>query len=318
MIQLTQIHKNRTFFSAIAFVACMLLLSACSSTNNPPVISNALPVIGKEVSGDTLRGALNGTVPFQQNGKDHPIYYMDQSVIVPAGDTLLIQQGITIIVLNTGNTANGSPEFQVNGTLICNGAKGAPIYMTVSPSLRNYNSLTDPNSGALWGGIAGAATSGDVIIKWTHLEYCGGNSGATDPIYGNAGTRYAVWFQNPTANFIMEDSWITGSTDDPLRISGGKISIFRNVVECAAPTSGDFNMKSGTVGDIAYNVYVGIATNGPKLANTGGINPECNVNIYNNTIVTGGWRCTKSGRAGSIDIEAGARGAIYNLSLIHI
>jgi len=115
----------------------------------------------------------------------------------------------------------------------------------------------------------------------------------------------------------MEDSWITGSTDDPLRCSGGNISILRNVVECAAPTSGDFNMKSGTQGDIAYNLFIGIATNGSKLANTGGLNPVCNVNIYNNTYVTDGWRCTKTGRAGSIDIESAARGVVYNNLIVN-
>ena len=77
-------------------------------------------------------------------------------------------------------------------------------------------------------------------------------------------------------------------------------------------------MKSGTQGDIAStNLFIGIATNGSKLANTGGENPECNVNIYNNTYITDGWRCTKTGRAGSIDIESAARGVVYNNLIVN-
>ena len=220
----------------------------------------------------------------------------------------------------------GAPEFQVFGSMICNGVQGDPIYLTVPPSLRIYANLTNVNSGSLWGGIqcAGPSTtgvtnggSGDLAIKWTHIEFAGGSAGQNDPIVSGGGTRYAVWYQNPKGHFVMEDSWITGSTDDPLRVSGGNIAIFRNVVECAAPTSGDFNIKTGTTGDIAYNVCIGIATNGPKLANTNGINPQCNVNIYNNTIVTCGWRCTKSGRSGSTDIEDGARGTEFNNLIVN-
>ncbi len=305
---------------SVAALAFALSLAACKSSTS---VSNAWTPPAHAITKDTVGGyqGISGVMLADST------YYMDSTIIIPAGDTLIIQHGVHVIVLNTGTTsAVGSPEFQVFGTLICDGQQGDPIYLTVPKNLRKYADLTNTSSNALWGGIecAGPTTagvtnggSGDLILKWTHIEFAGGSSGTNDPIVGNGGTRYAVWFQNPNANFIMEDSWITGSTDDPLRVSSGKISIFRNVVECAAPTSGDFNMKSGTVGDIAYNVFIGIATNGPKLANTGGSNPECNVNIYNNTIVTGGWRCTKSGRAGSTDIEAGARGTEYNNMIVN-
>src|SRR5579883_474363 len=299
-------------------VALLSLLLAACSTSTSVQVSQPPPQVGATISKDTLRGTLKGTLV-----QGHT-YYMDSNVVVAAGDTLLIQPGVTVIVLNTGiSNAAGAPEFQVYGTFISAGSKDQPVYLTVAPNLRKYTSLTDVNSGALWGGIQcaapknGAGGSGDLILKWTHVEFAGGSAGTNDPIVTGGGARYAIWFQNPSANFIMEDSWLTGSTDDPLRVSGGKIGIFRNVIECAAPTSGDFNMKSGTVGDIAYNLFVGVCTNGPKLANTGGINPECNVNIYNNTIVTCGWRCTKDGRAGSTDIEGGARGIEYNNLIVN-
>jgi hypothetical protein len=312
--------------SIIVIVLFAGFISACKNNPTAVTVSTPPPIIGKQVTGDTLRGTLSGTVPNIQNGKAHPIYYMDASVIIPQGDTLLIQPGITIYMLNTGSTnAKGSPDFQVFGSLICAGQKGAPIYLTVPAALRKYSALTDNTSNSLWGGIEGAGPtnslnqtpSGDIILKWTHIEFAGATSVVGDPIVKSGGTRYALWFNSPTANFIMEDSWITGSTDDPLRVTTGRISIFRNVVECASPNTGDFNMKVGTVGDIAYNLFIGIATNGPKLANPNGGPIPCNVNIYNNTIVTGGWRVNKPSRAGSINIEDGARGTVFNNLIVN-
>ncbi len=306
--------------AAIAMLA--VIFAACSSTNS---VQTSTPLVthGSPVTGDTIGGVNHPLNGYLQADKT---YYMDSSVVIPVGDTLLIQQGVTVIMLNTGiSNPAGSPEFQVFGTLICNGVSGDPIYLTVPASLRQYANLENVNSNSLWGGIECAQVmnpiapngSGDLILKWTHIEYAGGSAATNDPIVTGGGTRYAVWFGTPGRNFIMEDSWITGSTDDPLRLSGGNISLVRNVVECAAPTSGDFNMKSGTQGDIAYNLFIGIATNGSKLANTGGLNPVCNVNIYNNTYITDGWRCTKTARAGSIDIETGARGVVYNNLIVN-
>jgi hypothetical protein len=115
----------------------------------------------------------------------------------------------------------------------------------------------------------------------------------------------------------MEDSWITGATDDPVRVSGGHISVMRNVWEAGSTTSGDgLNIKSGVQGDAAYNVFIGDCTNGPKLANKGGLS-QTNVNFYNNTIVTCGWRYVGTGRAGSTNIEDGARGVEYNNLIVN-
>lgn len=318
--------------SMIAVLLLAVFIAACSSSSTDVQVSTPPVVVGKQFSGDTLRGTIFGTVPntypagSAKAGQPHTTYYMDSAVIVPAGDTLLIQPGITIIMLNTGQTnPAGAPEFQVYGSMICAGQKGSPIYLTAQPSKRKYASLTDINSDALWGGIECAGVgnplaangSGDLILKWTHVEFAGGASAVSDPIVKASGTRYAIWYENPTGHFIMEDCWVTGSTDDPLRVSGGKISIFRNVVECCAPTSGDFNFKTGTVGDVAYNLFIGICTNGPKSANTNGTSIACNVNIYNNTIVTCGWRCVKPSRAGSTNIEDGARGTVYNNLIVN-
>ncbi|MFI5264166.1 MAG: hypothetical protein ACHQM6_06600, partial [Candidatus Kapaibacterium sp.] len=62
--------------SIIAVLLLAGFLSACKT--NPTQVNVSTPpiVIGKQVTGDTLRGTLSGTVPNTQNGKAHPIYYM--------------------------------------------------------------------------------------------------------------------------------------------------------------------------------------------------------------------------------------------------
>ena len=72
------------------------------------------------------------------------------------------------------------------------------------------------------------------------------------------------------------------------------------------------NVKSGSVGDIAYNVVVGGTGNAFKTANAGGLSPQANMNCYNNTVVTTGYRQAKAGEGGSIDFENGGRGNAYN------
>ena len=218
--------KHRFSILRIAAAAVLAVtIAACSSTTSVHT-STPLATHGSPVTGDTIGGVNHPLNGYLQADKT---YYMDSSVIIPIGDTLLIQQGVTVIMLNTGiSNAAGSPEFQVYGTLICNGVSGDPIYLTVPANLRLYANLTNVNSNSLWGGIecAGPTTpgapngSGDLILKWTHIGFAGGSAaGTNDPIVGSGVNALCqVWFQTRSKNFIMEDSWITGSTDDPLRL----------------------------------------------------------------------------------------------------
>jgi len=288
---------------AIAMLLLPVIFTACASTSGPKVVIPP-PIVGASISDTTHSGTVKGTM------LEGHTYYMDNDFIINKGDTLLIQDGVTVIV--RGASLTNFPEFQVYGTMICNGTKAAPIYITVDPSKRTYKNLQN----GLWGGIQCAATSGDLIIKWTHLEY-GGGAGSS---VGKGANAYVIFFQNqnsPVANFIMEDSWVTGATDDPIRVSGGHISYMRNVMEAGSTTSGDgLNIKSGVQGDAAFNLFIGDCTNGPKLANKGGLS-QTNVNFYNNTMVTCGWRFVGGGRAGSTNIEDGARGIEYNNLIIN-
>ncbi len=291
----------RTLRATALPILALLALNACNSTSTSVQVSKPPISIGQSISKDTLHGPLKGTM---LAGKT---YYMDSDIIVNAGDTLFAQEGVTLIVL--GKTSY-YPEIQLYGTFISMGTADKPNYLTVLPALRTYANL----QAGLWGGIQCDTKSGDLILKFTHIDFIGG---AGNAVGVGKKVAYGIYFQNQNANFIMEDSWLTGGTDDPVRTAGGKVSIFRNVFEAGSTTSGDgFNMKSGTTGDVAYNVFVGNCTNGPKIANKGGLN-QANVNIYNNTIVTCGWRMTQTARAGSTNIEDGARGTEYNNLIVN-
>ncbi|MEO7768800.1 MAG: hypothetical protein ABIS01_15325, partial [Ferruginibacter sp.] len=125
---------------------------------------------------------------------------------------------------------------------------------------------------------------------------------------------------NPNGVFVLEDSWLYGSVDDPLRILGGKVSIMRNTFEKCGYTGGEaMNGKAGLRGDFAYNLCIGMATNGPKLSNAGAIAgvPSSNLRMYNNTIVNCGYRRSSAGRGGSINFEDGAGGMAYNNLIVN-
>lgn len=305
--------------SSIYVLMAVALLSACHKAE---LVNISQPVIqaGNAIKSDTLAGSVKGTM---LSGKT---YYFKSDITVNDGDTLLMQSGVKLIAIGDGTTWQKSPQISVHGTFISLGTKDQPNYITVSDAQRKYENAF----GGIWGGIvcspAAATTAnptplgGDLILKWTHVEFAGGPSGPNnDPaIYKQGDARYMIYFANLQKNFILEDSWIYGSKDDAIRTVGGKISIMRNTFEACGQAGGEcFNMKSGTVGDLAYNMLIGSATNALKASNSGNSTVQCNVNMYNNTMVNCGFRQTKTGRGGSINYEQGARGMVYNNLIVN-
>ncbi|QJD96327.1 hypothetical protein HH214_10845 [Mucilaginibacter robiniae] len=317
--------KNLFLLLALGSV---VLLSACHKTElltlSQPVLQISAPI-----TSDTLKGTIKGTL---LSGKT---YYFKSDITVNDGDTLQMQAGVKLIAIGDGKTYQTSPEIIVHGTFISLGTKDNPNYITVG----NYTDLHSQAAAGnyanvfqgYWGGIVcspsttatatnAAPAGGDLIIKWTHLEMAGGPSGPNnDPaIYAQGDPRYIIYFGNIKKNFVLEDSWVFGSKDDAIRVVGGKINIMRNTFEICGQSGGEFfNMKSGTVGDIAYNMMIGAATNAIKASDSGSSGTQCNVNMYNNTIVNCGFRQTKSGRGGSINYEKAARGLVYNNLIVN-
>ena len=296
-------------YICLTAIVMAVIVSSCHKSE---MVTISKPVIsaGQGITSDTLGGSIKGTL---LAGKT---YYFKTDIIINAGDTLLMQDGVNLIALGDGSTYAKSPQITVNGTFISLGSEFSQNYISVLPSMRTRDNAFK----GLWGGIQASATSGDVIIKWTHIGYVGGPAGpANDPaVYTAGAARFSISFSNINANFILEDSWVSFSKDDNVRVGSGKISIMRSTFEMNGESGGEaINCKSGTVGDIAYNLIIGAATNGLKISNSGGTTVQCNVNAYNNTILNSGFRQVQSGRGGSINYEKGAKGKSYNNLIVN-
>jgi Fe-S cluster assembly iron-binding protein IscA len=282
---------------ALVFVACK---------KNGTTVSDAQIQIGQQVSNSApLSGAIKGTM------KTGLTYIISADVTINAGDTLLIQKGVTVQVKN-------SASIFVNGTLVSLGTKDAPITITDPSRKKTTGSSTATSDSAYaggWGGIYCGPTCPLLVLKWTHLDFPGAGL-QNIPFAGpSVGDQYAVYFGNYNGKFIMEDSWIYGTPDDAIRYYGGNIFMVRNTLEKCGGTGGDgFNAKGGTQGIMAYNLIIGGATNGTKSANDGSTGRQCMIAMFNNTYVNDGFRNTGTfgARSGSIEVENNSRALAYN------
>jgi hypothetical protein len=291
-------------------------LISCTKSDETKDLWQAVIVPASPISESApLTGALKGTM---LSGKT---YTVSGDIFVNAGDTLIIQPGVTV---NFTGTAGVPVGLGVKGTLLSLGTKEAPIYLTYPGVTRTdqfgANPDTDPALKGKWTGVIGATTCPLIVIKWTHIDFGGATISSAMKSFTGGSSPYPVYFANPDVSFILEDSWIYGSVDDPFRINGGKIHVMRNTFEKCGYTGGEaMNSKAGTIGDFAYNLCVGMATNGPKVSN---INvavgkPGSNVRIFNNTIINCGFRRSAAGRGGSINFEEGAGGMAYNNLIVN-
>jgi hypothetical protein len=294
----------------ISFGLAVLGLAACSKKNhNSIVVSQAQIQVGQAISAGTLAaGNYKGTMLANQT------YTVTGDITVNAGDTLLIQKGVKI------NMTNGA-NFIVNGDIVFLGTKDAPI--TVTDPRRHKTTgpstlATDSAYNGGWGGIYASPSSKLVVIKWTHLDF-GGAALKTIPFTGatgvKAGDQFILYYNNPNGVFIMEDSWVYGTPDDVSRFYAGHFNIMRNTLEKCGNNGGDgFNAKGSSVGNMAYNLIIGGATNGTKSSSDNTTAGECQFTMYNNTYVDQGWRDAGvfGARAGGIEVENNSRALAYN------
>ncbi|HEY4325742.1 MAG TPA: hypothetical protein VGN20_17235 [Mucilaginibacter sp.] len=329
--------KNiKYLYSPFLLLFCALLIESCSKSSNDQKIQVSPQEFhaGSYIqNGDTLNSknksngrAIKGTL------KSGQTYYLASdyaTATINAGDTLVIQSGVKVYIIGpaTGANAIGTqdhcPGIIVNGTFLCLGTKDSPNLFTVQnaalksdPAKDPQDPNTDPAFKGFWGGIQGGTNSGDIILKWTRFEYLGGLTPSNSPTRATLDS-YGIYFTNPKANFVVEDCWLYGSHDDMLRVAGGKFEIMRNTFEKVGFSAGEcVNIKSGSVGDVAYNVAIGGTGNCFKSANAGGLSPQANMTAYNNTMVSGGYRQQKAGEGGSLDFENGGRGLAYNNFII--
>ena len=307
----------KSLFSTLSVVfITVTLFSSCKRGSDATYISKKQTLQASAIS-DTLHGTLKGTLV---QGK---VYYMDGPVTINAGDTLFIQSGVTV------NVISSTAYFYVKGTFISLGTSSAPNWITV-PYLTGANkqdNLAAAQNPAIdsaftsarnWCGIQCDTSCGLLVVKWTHIEFCGHNY-VTPPISTLKSPSWAIYFSNPNGFMILEDSWIYGTVDDACRFAGGKICCMRNTFEKVSYTSGDcLNAKHGTVGIMAYNLFISTATNGTKASDKGsGSVSQCQIDMYNNTYVNGGWRQSSTAHGADLDYEQNARGQAYNNLLVN-
>ncbi|PTS99520.1 hypothetical protein DBR11_12180 [Pedobacter sp. HMWF019] len=317
-------------------VLVSLTVFSCKKSGTETVnISTPLLVVGQSISDTILpkKDASGHSIPLKGTMLAGKTYHITGDVSVNAGDTLYLQPGVKVVVHGDGLSPETSPTFYVNGTLVSNGTKEAPNWFTVfatasvpksNPNIKD--DVNDPAYKGYWGGFQCSPTAKLLLLRWTHVEYTGGPWGTNAVDYGaKAGDpRFSVYMSSPAGatgssmgKLIIEDSWFYGSKDDCIgKCQNIYVSIMRNTFSKCGGTGGEgVNLKDGVIGDVAYNLSFGIATNGLKSAGDTG-KPSL-VNFYNNTLVNCGFRQTKATRNGSINTETNAGGFIYNNIIVN-
>jgi hypothetical protein len=263
-------------------------VSSCSKNNNDntkvtqPTVPASNPIAPGNVSGFVRGTFLTGNT-----------YTITGDITVKPGDTLASQQGVTVIV-------KGDAQINVQGVLNLVGTKDQPI---------SFNS--DSQKPGSWGGFQ-CDSAKSVTIKWAHID----NTGGPDP----AGDARKTVLVNAPISVDVEDSWFTNGQDDLLRMgSGAKVTIVRNTILCSGSTDGEaINLKSGVTGVVAYNVIYSQAGTGVKLETDKNVPiPQTSVDVYNNTLVSNGWRRGSAEPGRGVSIGVNAKANIYNNIMVN-
>jgi hypothetical protein len=290
---------------ALPIATAAVLLYSCKKEENvnidPPANSDVTLITDETVN---LLGPMEGTL---RAGRT---YFLKGDLIIPEGKEIVVEPGVTVIAEGDGGPIG--PEITNHGSFVCLGTEQNPILLSVPEEDRIPSNVF----AGLWGGIQCSDKAKLVVLKWTRMEYLGGEGGPGTPRAGSI--RYGLWTLSSQTEVVMEDSWIYGCKDDVYRPVGGKIHLVRNTFEFCGQTGGDgLNVKAGTVGNIAYNVFYGSATNAFKPSNEGDGTIQTNIQVYNNTIINGGWRRPGLSRGANINFEVGARGGAYNNIIVN-
>lgn len=245
--------------------------------------------------------------------KDYTVY-LDASVWVKPGVTLTIEEGVKVEISTTSNA-----EFYIEGDLIAQGTEDNRVTFTVADSDRKNENILR----GLWCGFMVTESAKNFVLDHATVEFCGAvaddmSLSVQAGLHTEGEPFVGLTSYNVSGNVILHNAEMLYFADDAIYSYGGKYSIYNSTFAFTGSTGGEaINMKSGTTGDICYNLFYHIATNGPKLANSKTTDVQCNMHVYNNTILNGGWRRNKAGRGGSLNIEKGARGTMANNLIVN-
>lgn len=276
----------RTRQNFYLFAIVLMGLASCSKNDKTTIITPTIPPSNPIAPGE-ISGFVKGTLTTGNT------YTVTGDLTVKLGDTLASQQGVTVIVKNDA-------QINISGVLLLVGDKDQPI---------SFDS--DSKQPGSWGGFQ-CDSAQAVTIKWTRVNNTGGPDPAGDP-------RKTLYVKAPI-KVDIEDSWFASGQDDLIRVQGGgQISILRNTIISSGSTDGEaINIKTGVTGDIAYNVVYSQAGTGIKLE-TNDLQPfpQTVVNVYNNTLVSNGWRRGAAEPGRGVSVGLNAKGNIFNNIMVN-
>ena len=248
--------------------------------------------------------------------------YVDGHIVVPEGESLTIEEGVTVIFSDAGVGVNHTAiEFSVDGNLYCLGTEENPVRLTVAEDLRT----ADNTFAGLWGGIVAGATSEEMLIDHTIIEYCGGQviegSPAAENGYYTAGDdAYPhITTNNVDGRYVITNSILRNGWSDAIYMMGGNAIIAGNIFSAIGYDGAEaVNVKSGCTVDVTRNIMFSANTNGLKLSSSdqSEVRHQAKIQAYNNTIIGSGWR-RDGEKGGGIYVEENADAGVFNNLLVN-
>lgn len=296
-------------FLSAALLSASLVSCGDEETPNP----EPEPVVEENVSGN-----VSGT--WTKNS----IINVSGHITVPEGESLTIEEGVTVVFSSNGVGASHTPiEFVVDGDLYCLGTEESPVTLTVAENERTPENAFE----GLWGGIIATDKCEEILLDHTIIEYTGGLVGQDSPsavkgIYtpgDDMGPQLTT--NNINGRYVVTNSILRYGASDAIYMMGGNAIIMNNIFSGNGADGGEaVNVKAGCKVDVAGNVMYSPNTNGLKLSSSGqndeGGRSQALIRAYNNTIVNAGWR--RDGvKGGCIYVEKNALVSVFNNLLVN-
>lgn len=310
--------KLKNYFLAATALVALSFMAACSEED--PVSNNG----GTENSGNDENGSGN-----ENENNDNVIVWPADTVVnldahytVPEGKSLVIKEGVQIIVSSTGVGVNHVPvEFTVKGNLYCEGTAEKPILFSIPEDERTKENALK----GMWGGIVATSTCGEMLIDHTVIEYTGGqvvegSPAASTGMYTAGDDAYPqITTDNINGHYVITNSILRNGWSDGIYLMGGNAIIAHNIFAANGYDGAEaVNVKAGCVVDVADNVMFSPNTNGLKLSSSGQSEDRAMAKIqaYNNTIINAGWR-RDGEKGGCVYVEKNALANVFNNLMVN-
>ena len=305
---------NSRYFMFLSAALLSVSLAACGDDENDPNPNpDPEPVVEENVSGN-----VSGI--WEKNS----IINVSGHITVPEGESLTIEEGVTVVFSSNGVGASHTPiEFVVDGDLYCLGTEENPVTLTVAENERTPENAFE----GLWGGIIATDKCEEILLDHTIIEYTGGLVGQDSPsavkgIYtpgDDMGPQLTT--NNINGKYVVTNSILRYGASDAIYMMGGNGIIMNNIFSGNGADGGEaVNVKAGCKFDVAGNVMYCPNTNGLKLSSSGqndeGGRSQALIRAYNNTIINAGWR--RDGvKGGGIYVEKNALVSVFNNLLVN-